>query len=173
MGADGKRRPENEHGEVTLPSRVTEADLLGSWLLDGWEAQEDGKFKNHPFGPQAQGFLHYGADGWMSAVLTFPPLDRPHFARANLRLGTAEERAAAAATYVSYAGTWELIAGDSGVQVRHNVAFALLPNWVGTALKRDAEWVEHAGTRMLLLSTEPERTSKGTVIVNRLRWRRP
>lgn len=151
----------------------TRTDLLGAWVLDEWDATENGAFKNHPFGPEAQGFLHYGDDGWMSAILSFPPERRPHFARANLRLGSAEERAAAADSYVSYAGTWERIERDGRCQVHHAVRFALLPNWVGTVLVRDASWVEHEGERRLLLSTEPERTSKGAAIVNRLRWRRP
>lgn len=154
------------------PSSPTRADLLGAWILDGWEATENGVFKNHPFGREACGFLSYGDDGWMSAILSFAPEQRAHFARANLRLGTVEERAAAADTYVSYAGRWELVERDGGAQVHHHVHFALLPNWVGAVLIRDAAWVEHEGGRRLLLSTEPERTSKGTLIVNALRWRR-
>lgn len=158
--------------DAPTPQSVTRAALIGAWLLDGWEATEDGAFKNHPFGPQAQGFLHYGDDGWMSAILSFPPTDRPPLSRANLRLATNEERARAADTYVSYAGTWEIVGNGDFAQVRHAVRFALLPNWVGTVLVRDASWVERAGERMLLLSTAPERTSKGTAIVNALRWRR-
>jgi hypothetical protein len=109
----------------------------------------------------------------MSAVLSWPADARPAFARANLRLGTPAERAAAADTYVSYAGTWSVITQHGRSELRHRVAFSLLPNWVGTELVRDATWTERAGRRMLLLSTAAERTSKGTVVINRLRWRRP
>jgi hypothetical protein len=155
-----------------MSERVTRSGLIGSWRLERWEARADGAFKNFPFGPQAQGFLVYADDGWMSAVLSFPKEARPPFGKPNLRLGSIEERAAAADTYVSYAGRWRLVETQRGAQVHHDVECALLPNWVGLRLVRDAAWDEVGETRRLVLSTEPETTKSGAAIVNVLIWRR-
>jgi hypothetical protein len=71
------------------------------------------------------------------------------------------------ATFVSYAGPWELVQAEGAVRVVHHVRLSLFPDWVGTDLVRVATRLgEH-----LVLTSEPEATSAGPV-VHRLEWRR-
>jgi hypothetical protein len=99
----------------------------------------------YPFGPDAQGYIVYAADGYMSVAIM--RAGRRPFAVPDLLLGTLEEQAQAAATYVSYAGRYELEEG----KVIHYVEISLFPNWIGT---RQERFCEFAGDR-LTLSTPP------------------
>src|ERR671917_1797615 len=81
----------------------------------------------------------------MSVAISRP--DRARFAAGDLPGGSAEERARAAETFVSYCGRYEL----RGQTVVHFVELSLFPNWVGAEQER---LVEVAGDR-LTLSTRP------------------
>ncbi len=81
----------------------------------------------------------------MSVAIMRP--DRPKFAAGDLLSGSAQERARAAGTYVSYFGQYEFL-GDTVV---HRVKLSLFPNWVGVEQER---LVEVKGDR-LTLSTRP------------------
>jgi hypothetical protein len=87
----------------------------------------------------------YAQDGYMSVAIMSP--DRPMFAAGDLLGGSAQERAQAAGTYVSYCGRYEF-RGDTVV---HRVELSLFPNWVGVEQER---LVEVSGDR-LMLSTRP------------------
>lgn len=136
--------------------------MIGSWHLHKWTCEIDGQFHNYPFGEDAQGIIIYGADGYMSAILS--RANRQPFDKPNLVLGTDEEKIAAVSGYVSYAGRWRV----EDNKVIHQVTHSLLPNWVGTDLVRTISWQDNK----LLLSTEPERTSSGKAVVNHLYWER-
>ncbi len=120
--------------------------LVGTWRLVSWENRSvaDGGV-SHPLGRDAVGYIMYGRDGYMSVVISRP--DRARFASVDLLGGSAEERAHAAETYVSYCGTYEF----RGETVVHFVELSLFPNWVGVQQER---LVEVAGDR-LVLSTRP------------------
>ncbi len=120
--------------------------LVGTWRLVSWENRSvaDGGV-SHPLGRDAVGYIMYGRDGYMSVVISRP--DRARFAAGDLLGGSAEERAHAAETYVSYCGTYEF----RGETVVHFVELSLFPNWVGAEQER---LVEVAGDR-LVLSTRP------------------
>lgn len=106
--------------------------LLGAWRITAYKAQrEDGDIL-YPMGADAVGYILYTHDGYMSATLMQPK--RAHFSIADLTLAPAAERAAAAASYFSYAGSYE-VDEASGV-VTHRVELSLLPNWVGIQQKR-------------------------------------
>lgn len=90
-------------------------------------------------------------------------LTRAAFAAGDLLAGSPEERAAAAAGYVPYAGTYEPRART----VIHHVLASLVPNWVGTDRERFVGW---DGGR-LLLSTTPI-TVGGRQQTARLVWER-
>ena len=80
--------------------------LVGTWRLVSWENRSVGDGEvSHPLGKDAVGYIMYGPDGYMSVAIMRP--DRARFAAGDLRGGTAEERARAAETYVSYCGRYE------------------------------------------------------------------
>ena len=131
-----------------LSAPMEAKDLIGSFELVSWYAG-DGTM---PFGADAVGFLHYGADGMMSAdlmrndraaiglearklrearrVLVRPWLIPFHFEV----LKGFGRYVNASANYVGYAGTYEV----RGNQLIHDVKLSLVPDWVGTKLVREA-----------------------------------
>ena len=120
--------------------------LVGTWRLVSWENRSVGDGEvSHPLGKDAVGYIMYGRDGYMSVAIMRP--DRARFATGDLLGGTAEERARAAETYVSYCGRYEF-RGDTVV---HRVELSLFPDWVGIEQER---LVEVEGDR-LTLSTRP------------------
>lgn len=139
--------------------------LIGTWHLVEWDCTLDGLYHSHPFGRDAQGMLIYAEDGYMSAILSLA--DRAPFARANLRQGSESEKIAAIEGYVSYAGRYR----TEGNCVIHSVELSLLPNWIGTELIREMAWTSEQPAQ-LILTTLPQTTRSGKVVVNRLRWRR-
>ena len=119
--------------------------LVGTWRLVSWENRVAAGDVTYLLGPDAAGYLTYTADGYVFVSLM--RAERAPFAAGDLLAGSPEERAAAAAGYVSYAGTFE-VRGD---RVVHHVLASLFPNWVGTEQERFVGW---DGER-LLLSTAP------------------
>jgi hypothetical protein len=120
--------------------------LIGTWRLVSWETRSivDGRL-SYPLGKDAVGYIMYGQDGYMSVAIMAP--ERAMFAAGDLLSGSAQERAQAAGTYVSYCGRYEF-RGDT---VIHQVELSLFPNWVGVEQER---LVEVRGDR-LMLSTRP------------------
>lgn len=133
-------------------------DLIGSWDLEAFEVVEADGTVSTPFGAAPLGQLMYSAGGAMSAMLGAP--DRPAFAA---RASAVEDRqwAQAASRFVAYAGSWT----REGDVVRHLVAVALIPDWIGTTMERTVG--ERDGR--LVLSVEP-RTPGGRT--QRLVWAR-
>ena len=119
--------------------------LQGTWRLVSWENRSAAGEVTYPLGPDAVGYLTYTADGYVFVALM--RADRAAFAAGDLLAGSPDERAAAAAGYISYAGTFEVRAD----RVIHHVLASLFPNWVGTDQERFIGW---EGER-LLLSTAP------------------
>ena len=144
-------------------------DLIGTWFLQEWDCTLDGQFHNHPFGRDAQGVISYSPSGRMSAILMKP--NRPSLSVASLIQASDEEKMMVVDGYVSYAGEWR-VAGD---QVFHAVDHSLLPNWIGTELIRSISWTAEYGApddpKELILSTAPQKTRSGKLVVNRLRWK--
>jgi hypothetical protein len=120
--------------------------LIGTWRLISWENRSlvDGEV-SYPLGKDAVGYIMYGQDGYMSVAIMRP--DRSKFAAGDLLSGSAEERARAAGTYVSYCGRYEFRADT----VVHRVELSLFSTWVGVEQER---LVEVKGDR-LTLSTRP------------------
>ena len=127
---------------------MTPNPLVGTWRLVSWENRSvvDGEVI-YPLGEDAVGYIMYGQDGYMFVAIMRS--DRAKFAAEDLFGGGAEERARAAATYVSYCGRYEF-RGDTVV---HRVELSLFPNWIGVEQER---LVEVAGNR-LILSTPPNK----------------
>lgn len=119
--------------------------FVGTWRLVSWELRDANGQISYPFGQAAIGYIIYTADGYMNAAIMRP--NRPLFAAGDFLEGAAEERAAAAASYISYAGPCELHES----KVVHRVEVSLFPNWVGSIQER---FYEFSGER-LSLSTAP------------------
>lgn len=122
-------------------------DMLGTWILEEWYVEDEAGKRTHPLGRDAQGIIMYTQDGSMSAIVRakerFLPADRP----------ADEDRVEAFASYVSYAGTWDLDEDN----VLHNIEHALDPNIQGLSLARA---VDHQGGRMVFSGPGP--TGAGT-----------
>jgi hypothetical protein len=119
--------------------------LTGTWRLLSWENRSIYGQISYPLGRDAVGYIIYNEDGYMSVAIMRP--NREKFAAGDLLGGSTEEKAQAAATYVSYCGRYEFL----GDMVVHHVELSLFPNWVGVEQKR---LVELRGNR-LTLSTRP------------------
>jgi hypothetical protein len=107
--------------------------LVGSWRLVRWENRDADGTVSYPMGPDAQGYIMYNPDGYMSVLITGP--DRPLFRDADIGAGTGEELARAAATCIAYCGRYEVQPG----RVVHYVENSLFPNWVSTKQERIME----------------------------------
>jgi hypothetical protein len=138
--------------------------LVGSWVLESYEARDPDGTVHAPFGPEPVGLLVYGADGRM-AVQAMDPR-RPAWARDAPDEERAAERAAAADGYIAYAGRFEVEDGDAPVVV-HHVETSLVPNWVGRPQRRA---VALDGDRLQL--TAPALDVGGRTTTPVLTWRR-
>jgi hypothetical protein len=123
---------------------VLARDLVGTWRLLSWEAIRPDGVVGHPLGPEVDGLVIYGADGWMSAAM----MSR---GRAPLTVGRARaapeaERAAAFDGFLTYSCRWRLV--DD--MLEHDVVVALNPAMVGTQQLRRARLEDGR----LIVSTE-------------------
>lgn len=107
--------------------------VVGVWMFGFYETKDvDGNDVRYPLGEHATGMIMYTADGYMSVQIS--TVGRLGYADDALHGGTVAERAAAAAGYLAYAGTYKV---DGDVITHHPVA-SLFPNWEGTDIPRRA-----------------------------------
>lgn len=140
-------------------------DLVGTWKLVEWTAAVDGKPVT-PFGGETTGLITYTIDGRMWGTLM--RVERPLVDGDTLAAAPESERAAAAAGYLNYAGTYRL----EGSTVVHEVEVSLFPNWIGTDQIREMQWAPNdRGGHDLVLSAQST-SSKEEIVTNRLIWRR-
>jgi len=104
--------------------------LVGSWRLMSFEMRDTNGNISYPWGKDTQGYLMYNADGYMS--VTVMSSNRLKFSSADVKGGTTEEKVAAADTYVSYCGTYEIQQNT----VIHHIELSFFPNWIGVDQKR-------------------------------------
>ena len=119
-----------------------------------------------PWGGKATGLLTYTEDGRMWAALM--ATDRPDVPTRTLSAAPPAMRAAAAAGFVIYAGSYSI----DGDDVIHHVEVSLLPNWVGTSERRHIDWIQTDNGLDLELTTSPTDTDGGRVFVQWLQWTR-
>lgn len=122
---------------------MTDNPLVGAWRLLSWVNRSADGRATYPMGKDNSGYLLYTADGYMNVAIM--SANRLSFAGSDVLGGTAEERAQAAKTYLSYAGTYEI--GDG--EIIHHVQVSLFPNWVGGEQRR---FFELEGERLTLSS---------------------
>jgi hypothetical protein len=128
-----------------IESEVTQTSLVGTWRLVSLESRSsDGKV-SYPLGKDLLGYIMYNENGYMFVAIMSP--NRLKFASGDILGGTIEEKAAAADTYVSYCGKYD-VQGDT---VTHHIELSFFPNWVGVDQERKMAF---DGNR-LSLSTPP------------------
>ena len=124
---------------------MTSNPLVGTWRLISWENRSlDGRV-SYPLGEDAVGYISYSQDGYVFVAMM--RADRKEFTAGDLLRASAEEKAHAAETYITYCGRYEF----HGDTVVHHVELSLFPNWVGVDQER---LVEVTGNR-LTVSTRP------------------
>jgi hypothetical protein len=135
--------------------------LVGTWRLVSFHLRTlDGQL-TYPYGPDAVGYSMFSESGYMSVALM--PAQRRKFAVGDLMGGSAEEKVAAAETFIGYSGTYE-IQGDKLVG-HPDVSF--FPNWVGVDQVRI--W-ELDGSRLTL--SPPPLLIRGRQQTAQLVWER-
>jgi hypothetical protein len=122
------------------------AQLPGTWRVTSWRSfGADGSETAGPLGEDADGIIVYTRDGTM--ITTLARRDRPPVTGGDLMGGPADERLAAAASFIAYSGGWRL----EGDVVVHMVEMSLFPNWVGGEQRRRVELSED-GDHLVLTS---------------------
>jgi hypothetical protein len=137
--------------------------LVGGWRLRSWVSIADDGAEVQTMGDAPDGLLAYTATGTMIGIMG--PGDRPRFATDDVTGGSAEERAAAFATFIAYGGRYEV----DGETVTHHVETSLFPNWIGTQQRR--RWSLDDSGRQLTL-TSPPLVLGGATRIQRLTWER-
>ena len=141
-------------------------ELIGTWRLVEWTFTVDESRPTHPWGGNPVGLLTYTNDERMSASLM--SVGRPPAPTRTLSAAPIDIRAAAAAGYLAYAGSYT----TEGDDVLHRIELSLMPNWVNRTERRHVDWLPTETGRDLVLSTPPTQTDGGRTAVNRLRWER-
>jgi hypothetical protein len=92
---------------VLVLAAVNLERFVGTWKLASFETRgEDGEV-TYPFGKDALGYIMYSPDGYMSVTLL--PKNRRRFKTQDILGGTIEEKVAAAESYISYFGRYEVL----------------------------------------------------------------
>ena len=136
-------------------------EITGTWRLLSYEARGADGSVSYPLGPDAVGYILYTHDGFMSVAMM--SAGRQSYADGDLRGGTDHEKLAAAESYVSYCGRYE-VRDDS---VYHHVEVAFFPNRVGTSQRR---FIHFDGERLVL--TTPSMLIDGSEQTGRIVWER-
>ena len=113
----------------------TRQSLVGTWRLVEYKAIHiDTGHITYPMGPNAQGFLMYSADGFMSAHLMRPGATA--FNGKDRIQGTQEEQSQAMSHYLAYCGPYDLEEANGGITVKHDLKVSSFPSWLGTEKRR-------------------------------------
>jgi len=134
---------------------------LGTWKLVSVTFQyEDTGEKTQPYGAHPSGYLSYGADCRMYALIVSEGRKPPAG-----DIPTAAEKAGLYDGLVAYAGTWS-IAGD---KVSHHVDISWNQAWTGTTQVRQ---FRIDGDRLYIRSIPAKSFQDGRVISAALEWMR-
>jgi hypothetical protein len=100
-------------------------EFVGTWKLKSYEVRWASDKVTYPFGEKPEGRLTYSENGFVSVNIM--ATKRRNFEARELKMGTPEEKVAAAETYISYSGRYDI----EGDKINHHVEVCLFPNWVG------------------------------------------
>lgn len=126
--------------------------IVGSWTLVSYITKPDDADEpiNYPLGKDAQGFLHYTPQGFVSAQLMAVG-SKPYTSQDVFHVPD-DEAADAARHYLSYSGPYEVIMLEGETFLKHHVEVALVPNWVGKPQLRRCQF---RGDEMTLSPQHP------------------
>ncbi len=124
---------------------MLKSNFIGVWRLESLELRSSDGQKTFPMGRNADGYISYTEDGFMSVAIM--EQGRRTFESNDIRGGTIEEKVEAVSGYLSYCGSYEVKEN----QVIHHIEISLFPNWISVDQVRIYE-IE--GNR-LTLSTSP------------------
>ena len=138
-------------------SSIAEA-LVGTWSVAAFTVTVADAAPLNAFGADPQGYVSYGADGWMSVQVAASgrePFDVP-----DVGGGTADQTVADSRRFVAYAGPYRVdeVAGT----VTHRLRVASVPNWVGDEHVRR---VHRRPDGTVLLEAEPVETPQGPLVI--------
>lgn len=139
---------------------IPPAALVGSWRLESFRIEAEDGATYHPLGEQPQGYITYGADGYMQVNIQAAGRDR--FLTDNF-LDPKPADPTAAMRYIAYAGRYRV---DQD-RIVHHIEVSFFPNWIGVDQVRYAR----PEGDLLSLST-PLLTYRGRPGRATLRWRR-
>jgi len=145
---------------TSLSENAQVEQLYGTWRLVSYARNVVGTGESVDiFGQAPHGFLTYGRDGRMSAIIVGENRPKP----SDLAKLTDQERAELFKTVIAYAGTFNV----DGSRVTHNVDISWNENWTGTDQVRN---VRLEGDT-LYISTNPQSDGiDGRIIVAELVW---
>jgi hypothetical protein len=125
-------RFERERGALIM--QTLRERIIGAWCLESYTVREaDGQVRT-PLGPDADGFILYTHDGYMSAQMM--ARGRPPYASGDWLRGAGEELSAAAAGYLAYSGSFSV--DEQTRTLQHRMTVSLFPNWLGDVQVREA-----------------------------------
>ena len=124
-------------------NKMRQNSLVGTWRLISCELRSANGEINYPFGQDASGYITYTEDGYMFVAVMNS--NRSKFASGDFKRGTTEETVAAARTYLSYCGKYDI----QGNTVIHRIEVSSYPNWIGMDQPR---FFEFDGDRLILSS---------------------
>ena len=148
-----------DKNEVNKNAIKTPDKLVGSWkLVSASSTTRDGERNETPYGPDPVGFLTYGLDGRVTALIS-------NGGRKVLSVGGGqpEEQAEAFRTFLAYAGRYTL----TDDKVIHFVEISSIQNYVGKELVRNIRFQNNHIT----LVTPPTRIN-GKIQTVELIWQR-
>jgi hypothetical protein len=138
--------------------------LVGSWkLVSASSTTRDGERNETPYGPNPVGFLTYGLDGRVTALIS-------NGGRKPLSVGGGqpEEQAEAFRTFLAYAGRYTL----TDDKVIHFVEISSIQNYVGKELVRTVRFqTDQIVNDQITLITPPTRIN-GKIQTVELIWQR-
>lgn len=136
--------------------------LVGTWqLLSHCICDASGR-ETYPYGREAIGYATYTAAGYMS--LTVASDQRERFASVDPVAARVGEWVAAAKTYLSYCGRYEIVAAQRMIC---QIEASLFPNWTGA---RQERYFRLQGDR--LQTSTPPLLYGGKLQTSQLSWQR-
>jgi hypothetical protein len=135
-------------------------ELYGTWKLVSYVLRiEATGERTKPFGSAPRGFLSYGRDGRMTALIVKDERPRP----VDMARATPEERIELYDTLVAYGGTFTF----HGDRVVHHVDISWSEEWTGTDQVRH---IRLEGDRLHITSDPRESLIDGRIVVAELLW---
>jgi hypothetical protein len=141
-------------------SAIEKEDLYGTWRLVSDVRQDVATgVRTDNLGKSPHGFLSYGRDGRMSAIVVADGRHKP----ADLAKLSDQDRAALFKTMISYGGTFSF----DGKVVTHHVDISWNENWTGTDQIRN---VKLEGRRLYITTNPQPSPVDGKMTIGILTW---